>query len=306
MNCDLAAGDRAAARRARPLGYRCPVTFPAATPQQIFDDADTLAAAVAAEIHAGLEQAVQRQEYYLLGCPSGRSGAATYAALAERIGTAGTDVSGLIIVMMDEYLLGEPPRVRAVDPAEPYSGLGYARRVIAGGINAALAAGGHSSRVTTDHIWVPDPQVPEAYDRQIADAGGVDFFILASGAGDGHVAFNPPGTPLSSPSRVVELAEQTRIDNLSTFPSFGSLENVPRFGVTIGVRTLATLSRRAVMILTGEQKAVAAQRICSASGYDESWPATVVHELANANIYLDAAAAQGLTTDAGAQLVEQE
>ena len=37
------------------------------------------------------------------------------------------------------------------------------------------------------------PADPEGYEQRLADAGGIDLFLLASGAGDGHVAFNPPG-----------------------------------------------------------------------------------------------------------------
>ena len=45
-----------------------------------------------------------------------------------------------------------------------------------------------------------------AYDRRIADAGGVDLFVVAIGGDDGHVVFNPPGTLCESYTRIVELA----------------------------------------------------------------------------------------------------
>ncbi len=51
------------------------------------------------------------------------------------------------------------------------------------------AAGGASPQ-----LWYADPADPAAYDRRIAAAGGIDLFLLASGASDGHVAFNPPGS----------------------------------------------------------------------------------------------------------------
>jgi glucosamine-6-phosphate deaminase len=122
----------------------------------------------------------------------------------------------------------------------------------------------------------------------------VDFFILASGAGDGHVAFNPPGSAEGSRSRIVELAEQTRVDNIATFPRFGSVDEVPTHGVTVGIRTIAELSRAAAMVLVGVDKRNAFARLSDGQGYDASWPATVVRLVEGAALYADhAASAQG-------------
>ena len=140
-------------------------------------------------------------------------------------------------------------------------------------------------------IWFPDARDPAAYETRIADAGGIDFFLLASGATDGHVAFNQPGAPRESRTRVVPLSGTTRRDNLKTSPSFGALENVPTRGVTVGIDTIAS-AREAVMVVWGESKRLTLQRIRAASGYDASWPATVVHEVPIREIVADAEAAR--------------
>ena len=140
-----------------------------------------------------------------------------------------------------------------------------------------------------DWIWFPSPDDPAAYDAKIADAGGIDFFLLASGAGDGHVAFNPPGAPRESRTRIIDLSEQTRRDNLRTFPDFGTLDNVPRQGISVGIATI-TDAREAVMVVWGADKRRTLERIRAADRYDPSWPATVIHECANAEIICDAAA----------------
>ena len=86
-------------------------------------------------------------------------------------------------------------------------------------------------QIPADRLWLPDPADPDAYDERIAAAGGIDLFLLASGAGDGHVAFNPPGTEAAARTRVVALPDSTRRDNLATFPTFGGeLDAVPRTG----------------------------------------------------------------------------
>jgi glucosamine-6-phosphate deaminase len=92
---------------------------------------------------------------------------------------------------------------------------------------------------------------------------------------------------------VVELAEPTKRDNLATFPDFAGLEEVPRYGVTVGVATIRDQSRRAVMVAHGAGKAEAARRLIAAEAYDPSWPATVVSDCARPALYLDEAAAGG-------------
>ena len=47
------------------------------------------------------------------------------------------------------------------------------------------------------------------YEREIAAAGGLDLCVLGIG-GNGHIAFNEPGSPFDSRTRVVDLAEETR------------------------------------------------------------------------------------------------
>jgi glucosamine-6-phosphate deaminase len=142
-------------------------------------------------------------------------------------------------------------------------------------------------------IWFPWPSDPPEYDRRIAEAGGIDFFLLASGASDGHVGFNSPGAPSESHTRIVELSEQTRRDNLRTFPAFGTIDNVPRHGITVGIATLAA-AREAVMVVWGADKRLTLKRILAADRYDPAWPATVIHACARREITCDADAASVL------------
>src|SRR5207237_3790602 len=107
--------------------------------------------------------------------------------------------------------------------------------------------------IPEERVWLPDPQDPSAYDERIAAAGGIDLFLLASGASDGHVAFLPPGSPRDGGTSVVELAETTRTDNLATFPRFAALDEVPLHGVSVGLATIAG-ARAARLVLHGPGK----------------------------------------------------
>ena len=119
----------------------------------------------------------------------------------------------------------------------------------------------------------------------------MDLFLAASGAGDGHVAFVAPDANLTGRSSVIRLAEQTRRDNMATFPEFASLEDVPRYGVSVGLGTIIDSSSAVAMVLVGSAKRASVQRILAATDYDPSWPATFIHRCRGARILLDAAAA---------------
>jgi len=231
---------------------------------------------------------------FLLGCPGGRSLRSTYRALALQAAGAGLDLSGLVVVMMDEYLVPTSGgRLVPVDPAEAHSCRRFGSEEILTPLNAALAGAGapESAQVPSGNLWLPDPDDPGEYERQIEAAGGIDLFLLASGAGDGHVAFNTPGASPASRIRVVDLPVSTRRDNLATFPSFrGRLEAVPPAGVTVGIATIREHSAEAVLVAHGQDKRHAVQRIAAATGYDPDWPATVLAECRAPRLFVDRAA----------------
>jgi glucosamine-6-phosphate deaminase len=235
------------------------------TTVRTFADPDELGAALADEVF----DAYQRSGgMFLLGCPGGRSLRSTYRALAAR----GGDFSRLVVVMMDEYL--DAP----VDAH--YSCRGFALRELARPLG-----------LRDEQVWLPDPDEPQAYDERIESAGGIDLFLLASGASDGHVAFIPPRAPRDGRTAVVAIADSTRRDNLATFPLFRSLDEVPTHGVSVGLGTIVA-ARSLRLVLHGLEKRSAARRLLALKRFDPTWPASIVHEHADAEIWLDAEAAE--------------
>jgi glucosamine-6-phosphate deaminase len=252
----------------------------------VHTDPATLGEALAREILAGIE-ATPPGRRYLLGCPSGRSLRSTYEAMA-RLAPGDLDLRRLVIVMMDEYLEETADGLRRVAPDMHFSCAGFAAREIAAPLNRVV---GEGRGVPPEHVWLPDPADPAAYDRAIEAAGGVGLFLAASGAGDGHVAFVPPGAPFDRGTSVIELGAQTRRDNLATFPAFQTLDEVPRYGVSVGLWTIAGLSRAVRLVMHGEGKQASAARVLGATGFDPAWPATFIHLCTDARILLDRAAA---------------
>lgn len=254
----------------------------------VFSDARELGRALAGEIADGIESAGADGRRYLLGCPGGRSPRTTYEALVEIVAERNIALSHLTIVMMDDYVVQDDDGVfAAVSPDAHFSVARFAHDVIVNPLNAAAPSGGG---IHPDNVWFPNPASPEVYDQQISDSGGIDLFILASGDSDGHVAFNPPGTSADSRTRIIDLADTTRSDNLGTFPDFASLADVPHHGISVGIATIRELSRRVVLVAPGSAKTMAVKRLAVASTYESDWPATVLSDCSRPSLYADASA----------------
>ena len=258
-----------------------------ATPYRVFDTPDAIGNQLAPELLERIARARDAGKTFLLGLPTGRTPRPIYEAMANRLAETREDLSHLILVMMDEYLVTSGSGFEYAPSDAPWSCHHFARVQIAERLNRDLPS---DRQIRKSAIWFPDPKNPAAYDERVRIAGGVDFFLLASGVSDGHVAFNPPGSARNTKTRIIALSESTRRDNLQTFPSFGRLDAVPTHGISVGIETIAS-AKEAAMVVWGKSKALTLQRILGAEQYDPSWPATVIHECAGGEILSDAAAA---------------
>ncbi|HEV2017644.1 MAG TPA: 6-phosphogluconolactonase [Gemmatimonadaceae bacterium] len=260
------------------------------TPVRIFPSPDAIGEELAQRLLVRIESARVAGKCFLLGCPTGRTPRPVYRAMAQQLGETQQDISHLVLAMMDEYLVEGARGLEYAGADNSWSCHHFARVEIAGPLNAGLP---HAHRLRDESIWFPDPHDPDSFDKRVADAGGIDFFILASGASDGHVAFNPPGSARDSRTRIIPLSDETRRDNLETFPAFGILAEVPSHGISVGIGTIAS-AKEAVMIVSGGGKRLTLARMQSAQRYEADWPATVIHECAIREIWSDADAARPL------------
>jgi len=90
----------------------------------------------------------------------------------------------------------------------------------------------------------------EWYERRIEECGGIDVQILGIGS-DGHIAFNEPGSSLSSRTRLKTLAKSTIDDNARFFER---REDVPVYAITMGVGTILE-ARQLLLVAAGKSKA---------------------------------------------------
>lgn len=92
-----------------------------------------------------------------------------------------------------------------------------------------------------------------SYEAKIARMGGIELFLGGVGP-DGHIAFNEPGSSLTSRTRVKTLAYDTIVANSRFFDN--DVNKVPKRALTVGIQTIMD-AREVVIVCTGSHKALA-------------------------------------------------
>ncbi|WP_129336450.1 glucosamine-6-phosphate deaminase [Cellulomonas endophytica] len=233
--------------------------------------------AEAARLAADAVEAVLRtRQRPVLGLATGSSPLALYDELARRHADEGLSFAHARGFLLDEYVglpPGDPERYRAV----------VGRELVA------------RTDLPPDAVLGPDgdaadlPAACAAYERAIADAGGVDLQVLGIGT-DGHVGFNEPGSSLASRTRVKTLAEQTRRDNARFFGDDPAA--VPAHVLTQGLATIRD-ARHLVLLAAGPAKAAAVAQLVEGP-VSARWPATVLQLHPHVTVLVDEAAAARL------------
>ena len=232
------------------------------------DDAEQVAR-VAADVIASV---VRRRPDAVLGVATGGTPQRTYAELARRCRDGELSLAGVSMFLLDEYV--------GLPPGHPAGYLATILREVA-----------EPCGVPAERVHGPDPdRLPESaddYERQIADAGGVDLQLLGIGT-DGHLGFNEPGSSLASRTRLKTLTATTRADNAAYFPD----GDVPGHVVTQGLGTILS-ARHLLLLATGGAKAEAVAAAVEGP-VSASCPGSVLQLHPRATVVLDPAAASRL------------
>lgn len=234
----------------------------------ILNSSKTLGRLAADAIQALLE----RTPDAVLGLATGSSPLPVYDELAAR---PGLDFSRASAFALDEYV--------GLPEGHPESYREVVRREFTSRVN-----------IRPENVRTPDgaaadiPAACAAYEEAIAAAGGVDLQLLGVGT-DGHLAFNEPGSSLSSRTRIKSLIEQTRRDNARFF---NGLAEVPHHVITQGLGTIME-ARHVVLLATGARKAQAVRDLVEGP-VSAICPASVLQFHRHATVLLDEAAASAL------------
>lgn len=111
----------------------------------------------------------------------------------------------------------------------------------------------------------------KAYEAAIEAVGGIDLFLGGIGP-DGHIAFNEPGSSLSSRTRIKTLTTDTIIANSRFFG--GDVNQVPKTALTVGVATVMS-AREVLILVNGHGKARALQQAVEGS-INQMWTITAL------------------------------
>lgn len=128
-----------------------------------------------------------------------------------------------------------------------------------------------------------------AYEASIQQFGGIDLFLGGIGP-DGHIAFNEPGSSLSSRTRVKTLTTDTIIANSRFFDNDVNL--VPKTALTVGVGTVLA-AKEVLIICNGHNKARALYHAVE-GGISQMWTISALQMHQHGIIVCDEAATDEL------------
>ena len=214
----------------------------------------------------------------VLGLATGSTPVSLYRELIRMHAHEGLDLSRVVTFNLDEYF----PMARE----SQHSYFRWMHETLFRRVN-----------IPPGNIHIPDgtlkPDEVDAacaeYEKQIAAAGGIDIQILGIGR-TGHIAFNEPGSPQNSRTRLVTLDSITRRDAADGF--FGE-KNVPHHALTMGVASILE-ARRVFLMAFGEHKAGIVYKALEQAP-TEAISASFLQDHRDATFVLDEAAAAELT-----------
>ncbi|KAK5192137.1 Glucosamine-6-phosphate isomerase (Glucosamine-6-phosphate deaminase) (GNPDA) (GlcN6P deaminase) [Exophiala xenobiotica] len=209
---------------------------------------------------------------FVLGLPTGSSPEIIYKYLVQAHKAGEISFANVVTFNMDEYV-GIPE-----DHPESYHSFMYKHFFAHVDINPA-------------NVNILNGNAPSLaaecanYEARITKAGGIDLFLGGIGP-DGHLAFNEPGSSLTSRTRVKTLAEDTIRANSRFFG--GDLSQVPKQALTVGVGTVMD-AREVLVIVLGANKALALAKTIE-GGISQMWTASALQMHEQAMIVCDDAA----------------
>lgn len=225
----------------------------------IFESKEELGKALGHEF----TELVKENPHAILGLATGSSPLETYQAIAEEAKEEGISFAEVQSFNLDEYLSC---------PLEDQTYRYFMNENLFSKID-----------IQTKNTHFPSVSELGGYDKEIEEAGGVDFQLLGIGR-NGHIGFNEPGTDFHSLTHVVDLTDSTREANARFFHNDKNL--VPTQAVTMGIGTIKK-SRRIALIANGVDKAEAIAKLYREEE-DPSFPATALVHHPHFEVYVTA------------------
>jgi len=182
--------------------------------------------------------APSKDKPFVLGLPTGSTPIGVYKELIKAYNNGQVSFKNVVTFNMDEYV-GIPQ-----NHPESYYSFMYSNFF-------------NHVDVPVENINILNGNAPDLeeecsrYEEKIKSYGGVHLFMGGIGP-DGHIAFNEPGSSLSSRTRQKTLTLDTIIANSRFFDN--DINQVPKSALTVGVGTILD-SKEVLIIVNGHGKA---------------------------------------------------
>ena len=245
-----------------------------------YDAMSERAAAIIADL-------IRNKPNAVLGFATGRTPIGTYQELIRLHKEEGLDWSSVVTFNLDEYLGISMDMTLTPEQDQSYARFMHEQLFKHVNINTANVhvPNGLATDPDAHCVW---------YEDQIDEVGGIDIQLLGIG-GDGHWAFNEPGSSLQSRTRVEALTQGTLDDNWELFyaKAGGKREDMPHFALTMGIGTILE-SEHALMIADGAKKANVVAQCLEGPITSQITASAIQMHPGDVTVILDEQAASGL------------
>ncbi len=199
-----------------------------------------------------------KERPFVLGLPTGSTPIATYKELIKLNKAGKVSFKNVVTFNMDEYI-GMPKD-------HPQSYHSFMWNTLFNHVDI------DPENVNILDGEAADPELECArYEEKIKSYGGIHLFLGGIGP-DGHIAFNEPGSSLTSRTRVKSLTYDTILANSRFFDN--DITKVPKTAMTVGVGTVMD-SREVLLIVSGYKKATAMRKMVE-EGVNHMWTTSVL------------------------------
>ncbi len=216
---------------------------------------------------------------FVLGCPTGSSPLGMYRELIELNRQGKVSFKNVVTFNMDEYC-GLPRDHRESYYTFMHTNFFDHIDILPENIN-----------ILNGNAEDPEEECRK-YEEKIKSYGGIDLFLGGVGP-DGHIAFNEPGSSLTSRTRMKTLTTDTIIANSRFFDN--NVDLVPKTALTVGVGTVMD-ARSVLLIVNGHNKARALKHGVE-GGISQMWTISALQMHPKALIVADEAACGELKVD---------
>jgi glucosamine-6-phosphate deaminase len=195
---------------------------------------------------------------FVLGLPTGSSPIETYKEIIQRHKAGDISFKNVVTFNMDEYI--------GIPESHSQSFHFFMRYNLFNHID-----------IPEQNINILNGNAPDLekecieYEKKISKFGGIELFLGGIG-NDGHIAFNEPGSSLTSRTRIKTLCYNTILANSRFFDN--NFTKVPTKALTVGIGTVMD-ANEVLIIITGFTKARALREVVE-GGISHMWTVSML------------------------------